>query len=325
MADEFQKRINYSGDIQELARRIADDYGFGKFKSAEPIATGFEDYNLKIHTKKGTYVVKIFSKQRWEEDILRNVEILKAVVAAGVNHPELFYDRNGQLLHVDIPTHLQMITMKYIEGKTFHQLGKPPTIDQLEVIAREAVKINKTNCDPPFLFDAWAIPNMRWMFHKVEDHLTPEIIGLLSQAFDRFNAIPFDQLTKCFVHGDLNKANLILGKDGRIYVIDFSVSNTYPRIQELAVMATNLLFDEKAKVAVPLRRRLEEVKNSYSNAGGVLTEVEEKYLFDYCLPAAAMEYMGSVNERIVSGDEDVAEEIRHWENLALKWLREALA
>ena len=321
MADEFQQRIKYSGDIRELAERIASDYGFGKVKSADPIPIGFEDYNLKLRTKLGTYLVKIYAKTRWEEDILRNVKILKAITDAGVNHPELFYDQAGQLLHIDAKTHLQMVAMKFIEGKTFYQLKKIPTIDQLELIAREAVKINNADCHPAFVFDAWAIPNMRWMFQKVEKHLTPEGLDLVTQAFNRFNAIPFNQLPTCFVHGDLNKANIILGKDHRVYIIDFSVSNIYPRIQELAVMATNLLFDEKAKKNTPLRERLEAVMYSYLNAGGTLTKLERASLFDYCLPGAAMDYMGSVNERFTGGD---SEDIRHWENLGLQGLREAL-
>jgi len=321
MADDFQKRINYSGDLQELAERIVSDYGFGKLKSAEPIPVGFEDFNVKLRTKTGTYVIKIFSKQRWEEDILRNVGILEAVTAAGVNHPELFHDQMGRLLHVDNETHLQMVAMRFIEGKSFYQLGKPPTIDQLELIAREAVKINNADCHPSYIFDAWAIPNMQWMYQKVEKQLTSEGFELVTRAFNHFHAIPFEQLPKCFVHGDLTKANVILGKDSQIYIVDFSVSNVYPRIQELAVMATNLLFDEKAKKMPPLRQRLEEVMYSYLNAGGTLTKLERASLFDYCLPGAAMEYMGSVNERITSGD---SEEIRHWENLGLQGLREAL-
>lgn len=322
MADNFQDRIKYSGDLHALAENIVRDYGFGKVKSVEHVPIGFEDYNLKLRTKTGTYLVKIYAKTRWAEDILRNVEILKAVTKAGVNHPELFYDQTGSLLHIDTQTHLQMVVMKFIEGKTFYELGKAPTIDQLELIAREAVKINNADCHPAYIFDAWAIPNMQWMYQKVEKHLSPEGLELVTRAFNHFHAIPFDQLPKCFVHGDLTKANVILGKDHQIYIIDFSVANTYPRIQELAVMATNLLFEEKAKQTRPLRERLEEVMYSYLNAGGTLTKLERSSLFDYCLPGAAMEYMGSVNERVTGGD---SEEIRHWENLGLQGLREALS
>ena len=42
---------------------------------------------------------------------------------------------------------------------------------------------------------------------------------------------------------------------------------------------------------------------------------------NYALPGAAMEYMGSVNERIVG---DTSKEIQYWEKLGLDTLREAL-
>ncbi len=40
------------------------------------------------------------------------------------------------------------------------------------------------------------------------------------------------------------EGNTIKGDDGKIYIIDFSVANWYPRIQELAVMAANLLHEK---------------------------------------------------------------------------------
>jgi Ser/Thr protein kinase RdoA (MazF antagonist) len=36
-------------------------------------------------------------------------------------------------------------------------------------------------------------------------------------------------------------------REGKIWIIDFSVSNYYPRIQELAVLACNLFFDLHSK------------------------------------------------------------------------------
>ncbi len=86
-------------------------------------------------------------------------------------------------------------------------------------------------------------------------------------------------------------------------------------------MAANLMFNEKSDDGLGLRQRVDIVIESYLNAGGNLTQLEQENVFNYALPGAAMEYMGSVNERITG---DTSKEIEYWEKLGLESLREAL-
>lgn len=317
----FQDRIDFSGDFNALIGRIANSYSLGNVLRHSVIEVGFEDFNVKISTDQGEFLAKIFSKNRTSEEIDRNVINIEKAIVAGVNHPKLML-LDGRAMYQDAESGLKLIVMQFIAGKTFYDLSVVPDAHDLALIAAEAVKINNIDYDPPYLFDSWAIPNMEWMFDKVKDHLTDEGRTLVEGAFDHYKQIPLDKLPRCYVHGDLIKTNLIKGDDGKIYVIDFSVANTYPRIQELAVMAANLLFDEKSGNTKPLTERVVAVVESYLNAGGTLTELEKEHVFNYALPAAAMEYMGSVNERVVG---DTSEEIAYWEQLGLKGLREALS
>ncbi len=211
--------------------------------------------------------------------------------------------------------------MAFIQGQTFYELSRTPTADELALINIEAVKINSMQYSPEYIFDSWAIPNMKWMFKKTKDHLSDEGLNLVQKAFEYYDKIPFDELPTCFVHGDLIKTNIILGDDNKIYVIDFAVSNVYPRIQELAVMAANLMFNEQSSEGLSLKQRVDIVIESYLKADDQLTQIEKDNVFNYALPGAAMEYMGSVNERVVG---DTSEEIAYWEKLGLENLREAL-
>lgn len=211
--------------------------------------------------------------------------------------------------------------MEYVHGKTFYDLSRIPNKDELIMICTEAVKINSMKYEPEYIFDSWAIPNMKWMYEKTKGHLSAEGLRLVQKAFKLYDSIPLNDLPQCFVHGDLIKTNLILGVDNKIYVLDFAVSNVYPRVQELAVMAANLMFDEKAESTMPLKDRTILVMDTYTAAGGELTQIEADNIMNYALPGAAMEYMGSVNERIVG---DTSKEIQYWEKLGLDTLREAL-
>jgi Ser/Thr protein kinase RdoA (MazF antagonist) len=317
----FQERINFKGDISKLLIEVAEAFQLGGLVSFKIIEMGFEDFNVHLVTEKGQYIVKIFSKGRDNAQVVRYVETIKRAIAGGVSHPALHTNAEKKELFEDSDSGTKLIVTSYIQGKTFYELARIPNSEELTAIAAEAVKINALDYDPEYIFDGWAIPNMRWMFDKTKGHLSTEGSELVKKAFEYYDAIPFDELPKCFVHGDLIKTNTILGDDGKVYVIDFAVSNTYPRIQELAVMAANLLFDEKSDKILSLKDRVDMAVEAYLKSGGQLTQLEKDNVFNYALPGAAMEYMGSVNERVVG---DTSEEIKYWEKLGLDSLREAL-
>ncbi|TAH35159.1 hypothetical protein EYC59_02425 [Candidatus Saccharibacteria bacterium] len=160
------------------------------------------------------------------------------------------------------------------------------------------------------------------MFEQTKDALSPEGRELAEQAKAKHEAIPLEQLAKSFVHGDIIKSNVIVGDDGELYVIDFACANTYPKVQEIAVMAANLMFDEKQAIGSSLKERVAKVLEHYITAGGELNEADKEYTLDYAIAGAAMEYMGSVHERL-KGDE--SEEIDYWERQGLISLQEALS
>ena len=320
MTDMYGDRLDFDGELSSVIDDVARDLNLGAVVSSNLIAVGYEDYNTKVVTDSGAYVFKIFSKQRSHEEATRCAEIVDAVCRAGIAHPTIHRTSDGSALYVH-SSGLRLIVMDYIDGESFYDKGTPPNDEQLRKIVRQAVKIDQLDIHPTYLFDSWAIPNMGWMLDQTCNHLSEEGLRLSEEAFRRYNAIPIDQLPKTFVHGDLIKTNVLLGHDGEIHVIDFSVSNIYPRIQEIAVMAANLLFDEKNGTTVPLRERINKLIAMYEAEGGELSDIEKQYAFDYALPGCAMEYMGSVNERIKTGDN---KEIRYWENLGLEGLREAL-
>jgi len=320
MSSRFHERVDFDGDFDTLTGVVASAFDLDRVTDHGVIEIGFQDCNVKLTTEKGEYVIKIFSKRRSEENIIRTVENTKRVIEADVNHPALLQCDDG-VLYTDAASGLKMIVMKFIPGTTFYDTSSYPDDHDLALIAAEVVKINAIDYAPPYLFDSWAPQNMHQMFEKTEDHLSAEGRKLVEKAFAYYDAIPFEQLPTCFIHGDLLKTNLIKGDDGKIYVIDFSMVNTSPRIQELAIMAVNLLFDEQADDSSQLMQNVERVIAAYQAAGGTLTDVEKKNVFTYALPTAAMEYMGSAHKRF---NGDTSEEIVYLEELGLKSLRRAL-
>ena len=317
---EFTARLDTDEPIKKVIAEGAEAYRLGALHNVSVIEVGFEDVNVKAETDNGIFLFKLFSAKRDEAEVDRNVSILNAVRDSAIHHPRL--QLAGEIIDFTTTAGIRMVAMDYVEGKTFYDMKRIPTEQELGKIAAEAVKINNLDCQPQFLFDGWAIPNMRPMFEKVKDDLTGEGRMLVAEAFARYESIPLSELPTCFVHGDLTKANIVLGDDGEAYVVDFSVANVYPRIQELAVMSCNLMFDETGGKDLAFKDRVKSVVDAYRKAGGKLTDIEKQNVFNYALPGAAMEYMGSVNERVYAGDD--SEETKYWEELGLQGLREAI-
>ena len=314
-------RLNYSGDLSPVVDRLCEAYGVGKPIGFSLIEVGYEDCNVVVDTPDKKYLAKIFSKVRSPEDISRYGTIMQKVVDAGVNHPALKKTADGNAIYIDPQSGgLSLVLMDFIKGQTFLSLNRAPSDEELKAILEQAAKINSIDYHPPYLFDSWAIPNIKVMYDRVKQLIAPDDLKLVEQAMVRYAEIPVDKLPQCFVHGDFTKANIIKGDDGKIYILDFSVANWYPRIQELAVIVANLLHSEKSS-DLSLRDKSEIVTREYSELNP-LTEEERQHLYPYSLAGAAMEFMGSHQERYINGND--TEETEYWLNLGRQGLRREL-
>lgn len=313
-------RLNYKGNLNPVIQRLGNAYQIGDPTNFSVIGVGYEDCNVIVTTPKDKYVAKIFSKGRTSQDITRYSTIMEKAIEAGVNHPLLLKTPDGGIVYTDTQANgISMVLMQFIPSKSFLELDRAPDPEELQRVLEQAAKINKVDYHPPYLFDSWAIPNIKVMFDKVKEFIKPEDLPLVEQTMVRYAEIPADELPHSFVHGDFTKVNVLKGDDGSVYILDFSVANWYPRIQELAVICANLLHDSHS--SVPLRDRTEMVADKYSKLNP-LTAEERKYLYPYTLAGVAMEFMGSHQEKYINGND--TEETEYWLNLGREGLKREL-
>jgi Ser/Thr protein kinase RdoA (MazF antagonist) len=313
-------RLNYEGNLDPVVGRLCAAYRVGKPTDFSVIDVGYEDCNVVITTPKDKYVAKIFSKGRGPQDITRYSTIMEKAVEAGVNHPPLMKTSSGDVVYTDAQANgLLMVLMGFIEGKSFLELNRAPNAEELQRVLEQAAKVNRIDHRPPYLFDSWAIPNIQVMFDKVKQYIKPEDIALVQQAMDRYTTIPVDDLPHCLVHGDFTKANVSKGDNDTVYILDFSVANWYPRIQELAVIAANLLHDPDNPMS--LRDKSKIIGEEY-NELNPLTVEEHLFLYDYALAGVAMEFMGAHQEKYINGND--TEETEFWLNLGRTGLQKEL-
>lgn len=286
---------------EEVCEDICDSYGFGKFKSYRVIETGYEDFNFILVTESGKYFVKIFSKERKERDCKRIVDLIVRLISEGVHHPKVHLNKSKSHLHKIVigPDSLSLIVMDCIDGKNFFELKQLPNAKEIKQIARDLAHINsiKVVKEIPYIYDSWAVPNFAKEYEKKVKHLTKEEINTIRPLINEFNKTDIDALPKALVHGDVLKTNVIKDKNETVWIVDFSVANIYPRILEIAVTATHLLFDisSKKNTISNLKLLVEEYEKEIK-----LTKDEKIVLNDFIKFSYGIEYLNTIYEKRVN-------------------------
>lgn len=314
-----EERIEYTGPLKPVLARAAEVYGLGDFQGYTTIPVGYEDFNAHLQTSQGEYFVKIFASRREPREITRYEMIMQAVVASEVNCPVLHATNDG-LIYRDRESNLGMVAMDFIRGRTFYELQRSPDDTELRQVLEQAVRIQNVPHHPEFLFDSWAITNLAAdSYLPVREYMSIPEFATLERIVDELGAVASDTLPHALVHGDITKSNTLAGDDGKIYILDFSVANWYPCIQELAVIVGNLLNDPSGSET--FLELLEKVVMGYVQAGGQLSKSEAYALPVYARAAYAAEFVGALREKYLNGNDSV--ETDYWMEIGRSGLTKA--
>jgi Ser/Thr protein kinase RdoA (MazF antagonist) len=287
-----------SADLDGLVRRLAGAYGLGRVLSSSVITLGYEDCNLDVVTESGRYVAKVFAAGREARDIERYVSVLEAVEAAPIAHPRLHRTSGaGSLLHEDDVSGDAMVVMDHVDGTTYLALGRAPTPAELVELMEQVAAIHDLRLPLPQVYDPWAVPHIDDTFGTVRSLLDPEETRLVSVVADAVRRTDHDGLPHAVVHEDLAKANVMVSTSGRVHVLDFGGANHLPRVQDLAVVAANLLYDG----TTPLQDRVDRVADAHVGRPA-LGGAERRALVTYACGVAALEFLCAMEERHLEGN-----------------------
>ncbi|MBI2421098.1 MAG: phosphotransferase [Candidatus Levybacteria bacterium] len=298
----FQQRIGYLGDLMPLLSRICSDYKIGNYLTHSIIPMGYEDLNLIIETDSHRYFVKIFAKSREDKDCQRLIDIILATGHAEVDQPEIYPFNKDKFLYKKeingIP--IRLCVMQHIKGKTFFELEVKPSIEEAELIIENAARINSINLKPSFVYDSWAIINFLNEYGQKKQYLKDVEKIIMDKLADELSSLSIQDLPYCFVHGDLIKTNIMRDNLGSIYILDYSVANYYPRIQELAVLFCDFLFDKDS--LSDFNKMFDFIINEYQRSQK-LKEIELKTLPLFIKLAHAMHVLCATYEKEVKNNQ----------------------
>lgn len=308
-------RISHGHLVEDLSRWAVAACRLGELTHFEVNYVGYDDCNLLLATTTGDYFAKVFTAARSEEMCQRYVSVLDAVVSAGIAHPRL-RPSAGQLLLTHEASGNHLVVMDAVRGTSFFDLGTYPTGADLECVMDQVHRIHALGIQPPEVYDWWAIPRIVSLAEEMLPRLPGPDLPYVQAATRAFAGLDPGSLPLVFSHGDLTKTNVMRNVAGGISIIDFAVSNRYPRVHDLAMLSVNLMDGDP----VAVRQRTLRLAERYSQVAP-LTAKEMAALPVYVFAAAAMELLGAYREWLIKGNRSA--ETRYLLDLGRRTVRAA--
>lgn len=298
MEIKIKHRIGFLGDLEEISKFICKNFKIGEFINNKIIPIGYEDFNFSLTTSNGKFFVKIYATSKTLAECKRNTTILIKLLEQGVSIPKLYESEQGFLHILKIKNStLRICVMDLVDGKDFFTSKNLITRKDMRSISHQAALINSINIKPKKIYDSWAVTNFSKEFKKKSQYLDSEDLRLIKPLLKKFQDMKISTLPHCFAHGDIIRTNVIKDKNGKIWIVDFSVSNVYPRIQELAVLSCDILFNKynKKESEQNVKFALKEYRKIIK-----LTSRELEVLPNYIKLAHAMHVLSATYEKKVN-------------------------
>lgn len=306
MDSKFTSRINYSGDLKLIIDRALAEYNLPISENFEIVKTGFEDLNIKVKSDRD-YFIKIFSSTRTEAECIQYLDIVNKAIKANISTPSVLVNKSGSSL-----TKIENINLalfEYIDGRTIPE-NFEFSDEQIRFLANQCLSVSNLIPDPSHLkplYDSWAVVNFRQEYPKKVKLLDIDLRKVINPILGAFGRIKLDTLPKSFVHGDIRKINVLVDNANKLWITDFGVSNTYPRIVEPAVILSNLLFfpDDIEKSKNYSSLFLEEYTKLIN-----LSDEEKSYIPTFTKMQWAMNILSANYEQ--KENKDNSTEINYW-------------
>ena len=254
----YYSRIDEIENINILSNLVCKEYNFGSIKDTFLIEIGYEDFNAIIDTTSGKYLMKVFANFRSDEEASECINRSYIAYKNNVKTPRVYENSKGEILTIInyLNSRFRVSVIEYIDGSNFFNLGRKPNLDELLKIVDIGCNLNKIDYKPNFIYDTWAITSFCEEFDKKRQLLDEKYLKILEPIYNKFKLFDYDKLPKSFVHGDMFSTNLMLDKNGDIWVIDFSVSNYTARLNEIVVICAEIALIDNDKIESKKRIKL---------------------------------------------------------------------
>ena len=241
--EDFFERIDVNASLNEIAREICSKCNIDNYLSSKIVEVGYEDFNFIIETKNKKYFVKIFHKGRTNQNCSNYMDRINLSNNIDINTPKTIGFDSVKIENKD----LRFVIFEYINGKSFLDLEEMPNEAEIKEIVKQMATIHRAELKSDFIYDTWTITNFTKEFEAKGKYLDQQYYEKFKKLSNKLKKVDLSKLPHSFVHGDIISSNVIKDENGKLWIIDFAVSNYLPRIIDLVVTGDNLCLDPSSR------------------------------------------------------------------------------
>ena len=287
---EYLERVEHV-NLEQLLSSIAQSYDL-QIVEYEIITQGYEDLNVKLRTDKGSFLTKIFNKERSAAECSNIVKRFTSAFDNGVSCPKIFINKNNELLSRLGQT--KYILMEFVSGKDFQRMNRTLNQSEMMLVLDEIKKFEKlNNLRFEKIYNAWEMNNFALEYEKNFELFGQEEIALFKPIYNKFKKLNLSKFPYAYIHGDVNAGNTMKNAENSIVLLDLCSANYSNRINEiLTICSSGLIMDSDKKKTIENINYIFNLWCKEFNA----TEIEKNNFYFLYQVQTALNYMQAIVE-----------------------------
>ncbi|MBI4163473.1 MAG: phosphotransferase [Candidatus Aenigmarchaeota archaeon] len=245
--EEFLSRVDIPCSLSDFVEQVASAYKLGHVTKLEPIKEGYEELNIKTTTKKGVYVIKVFSKGKTPRNIKDNIKGLVEFSKAGIPVTKLL-KANGNFLYKTKGKkgYTYVCVMEFFDGKNFEKTK--PTEADIKAITNYLAKAHHLSFKVDRNYDSWGTVNLVKEFVDKKEYLTPQDLRLIEPIVNDFRRVDFSKFRKSIIHGDLQRKHVLKNNKDSYCILDLGVMDFNSTVIDLGIFLALFCLDSTLSV-----------------------------------------------------------------------------
>ena len=271
----------YTSINQNELDKFLQNYDLGLFVSYEGIVEGVENTNYKIITETGNYILTIFEKRVFAQDIPFFMSLQKHLSEAGFACPLPIANKNKEIVNTlcdktaIIISFLEGEKVNIIEPNHCFQVGE--MISNFQKITKNFSKKRKNSLH----INNWKLILSKCL--EVDNHKYIELISPIQNEIEYIEEYWPSTLPHGIIHGDIFQDNVFFINNKLSGLIDFYFSCNDYYAYELALTTNAWCFNNKNSFN---NENFESLLDGYLEISKINSE--EKQHFNTLLRGAAM-------------------------------------
>ncbi|MDP1722820.1 MAG: phosphotransferase [Candidatus Gottesmanbacteria bacterium] len=240
--DSYISRIEITRPVPEILHEVIRAYKLGELVRFNIFERGYEDFNVKLVTTSGTYIVKIFSKLRHPKFIKSYVEVLTLLSEKNLPTPKHLPINNSYLYTIhDGKKQSQLCVMNHFSDTSL--LDQPPTKKDFLKVAEFLGKLHKITIPVYTVYDSWGVVNITSEYAKNAQYVPTKYRSIVDETVELYSAIDLSGFRKSLIHGDIQREHVLKNDKGTLCIIDWACMSNNSCVVDLGIFYAQFGID----------------------------------------------------------------------------------